>query len=72
MGLQQIWNDDRLTYLRGQFQETPALHELRVGKPTLINSDFPEGLYTVPKQLTHEYLAIGKKRVEFTRTTEVR
>ena len=72
MGFQQIWNDDRFTYLRGQFQETPALYELRDGKPALINFDFVEGLYTVPKQLTHGHLAIGKKRVEFTRTAEVK
>ena len=72
LGLQQIWHDDRFTYLRGQFQETPALYELKDGKPSLINFDFAEGLFTVPKELAHGYLVIGKKRVEFTRTTEVK
>jgi type IV secretion system protein VirB9 len=67
LGLQQIWRDDKFTYLRGQFQETPALYELKDGKGSLINFDFNAGLYTVPKQLDHGYLAIGKKKVEFER-----
>ena len=67
LGLQQIWRDDKFTYLRGQFQETPALYELKDGKGSLINFDFNAGLYTVPKQLEHGYLAIGKKKVEFHR-----
>ena len=25
LGLEQIWRDDKFTYLRGHFQETPAL-----------------------------------------------
>jgi len=67
LGLQQIWRDDKFTYLRGQFQETPALYELKDGKGSLINFDFSNGLYTVPKQLEHGYLAIGKQKVEFHR-----
>jgi type IV secretion system protein VirB9 len=67
LGLQQIWRDDKFTYLRGQFQETPALYELKDGKGSLVNFDFSAGLYTVPKQLEHGYLAIGKKKVEFQR-----
>ena len=47
LGLQQIWRDDKFTYLRGQFQETPALYELKDGKGSLINFDFNNGLYTV-------------------------
>lgn len=68
LGLQQIWRDDKFTYLRGQFQETPALYELKDGKPSLINFDFSNGLYTVPKRLDSGYLAIGKQKVEFHRT----
>ena len=67
LGLQQIWRDDKFTYLRGQFQETPALYELKDGKGSLINYDFASGLYTVPKQLDMGYLAIGKQKVEFRR-----
>jgi type IV secretion system protein VirB9 len=70
LGLQQIWHDDRFTYLRGQFQETPALYELKDGKGSLINFDYNAGLYTVPKQLETGYLAIGKKRVDFHRSQE--
>jgi len=69
LGLQQIWRDDKFTYLRGQFQETPALYELKDGKGSLINFDYSDGLYTVPKQLDKGYLAIGKKRVDFHKTS---
>lgn len=67
LGLQEIWRDDKFTYLRGQFQETPALYEVKDKKPSLINFDFSNGLYTVPKKLDKGYLAIGKQKVEFHR-----
>jgi type IV secretion system protein VirB9 len=67
LGLQQIWRDDKFTYLRGVFRETPALYELKDKKGSLINFDFSDGLYTVPKQLENGYLAIGKQKVEFHR-----
>jgi type IV secretory pathway VirB9-like protein len=70
LGLRQIWHDDKFTYLRGQFQETPALYEVKDGKPSLINFDFNDGLYTVPKELDRGYLAIGKQKVEFHRIGE--
>jgi type IV secretory pathway VirB9-like protein len=72
LGLMQIWRDDKFTYLRGQFQETPALYEVKDKKPSLINFDFSNGLYTIPKQVDSGYLAIGKQRVNFHRTTEGR
>ncbi len=68
LGLHEIWHDDKFTYLRGQFQETPALYEVKDGKPSLINFDFSNGLYTVPKELDRGYLTIGKQKVEFRRT----
>jgi type IV secretory pathway VirB9-like protein len=68
LGLQEVWHDDKFTYLRGQFQETPALYEMKDGKPSLINFDFSNGLYTIPKEVAHGYLTIGKKKVEFNRT----
>jgi type IV secretory pathway VirB9-like protein len=70
LGLQQIWHDDKFTYLRGQFQETPVLYETKDGKGSLINFDYNAGLYTVPKELDNGYLAIGKKRVDFHRSQE--
>lgn len=72
LGLQQIWRDDKFTYLRGQFQETPALYEVKDKKPSLINFDFANGLYTIPKEVDDGYLAIGKQRVDFRRINEVR
>lgn len=67
LGLRQIWHDEKFTYLRGQFQETPGLYAIKDGKLSLINFDFSNGLYTVPKQLDRGYLAIGKQKVEFHR-----
>jgi type IV secretory pathway VirB9-like protein len=72
LGLQEIWRDDKFTYPRGQFQETPALYEVKDKKPSLINFDFSNGPYTVPKELDNGYLAIGKQKVEFHRTEEAR
>jgi len=68
LGIQQIWRDDKFTYLRGQFQETPALYELKDGKGSLIKYDFANGLYTIPKTLIRGYLSIGKQRVDFRQT----
>ncbi len=70
LGLKEIWHDDKFTYLRGQFEEPPILYELKDGKGSLINFDFANGLYTVPKELEHGYLTIGKQKVEFHRTGE--
>lgn len=67
LGLEQVWRDDKFTYLRGHFQETPALYEVKDKKGSLINFDFNDGLYTVPKQLDNGYLEIGKRKVEFHR-----
>jgi hypothetical protein len=72
LGLEQIWRDDKFTYLRGKFQETPALYEVKDKKPSLINFDFDDGLYTVPKQLDNGYLEIGKQKVDFHRSEEGR
>jgi hypothetical protein len=58
-------NVEWLEYLRGHFQETPALCEVIVKKPSLINFDFSNGLYTVPKELDNSYLAIGKQMLKF-------
>ena len=38
-------------------------------KPSLINFDFSNGLFTVPKQLDNGYLTIGKQKVDFHRGT---
>jgi type IV secretion system protein VirB9 len=65
-----IYRDDRFTYIRADPQETPALYEIKDGKPSLIQFRFEGGLYTVPKILDRGYLAIGKKKLHFTREAE--
>jgi type IV secretion system protein VirB9 len=63
-----IYNDGKFTYIRADPQETPSLYEIKDGKPNLINFEFHNGLYVVPKVLDSGYLAIGKKRLNFDRT----
>jgi type IV secretory pathway VirB9-like protein len=67
LGLEQIWRDGKFTYLRGRFQETPAMYETKDKKGSLVNFDFSNGLFIVPKELDNGYLEIGKKKVEFHR-----
>ena len=62
-----IYRDDKFTYIRATPQEVPALYEIKDGQPSLINYDFANGLYTVPKILDSGYLAIGKRKMSFTR-----
>lgn len=62
-----IYRDDKFTYIRATPQEVPALYEIKDGKPSLINYDFANGLYTVPKILNAGYLAIGKQKMNFAR-----
>ena len=65
LGLEEVWRDDKFTYLRGQFQETPVLYEFKDGKGSLINWDYSDGLYTGPKTVLQGYLIIVKRRVDF-------
>ncbi|MBV9154987.1 MAG: TrbG/VirB9 family P-type conjugative transfer protein [Acidobacteriaceae bacterium] len=65
LGVIQIFRDDKFTYIAAQPQETPTLYEVKDGKPSLINFDFANGLYTIPKHVERGYLAIGKQRMDF-------
>ncbi|HEX5424036.1 MAG TPA: TrbG/VirB9 family P-type conjugative transfer protein [Candidatus Acidoferrales bacterium] len=65
LGVIEIFRDDRFTYIAARPQEAPTLYEVKDGKPSLINFDFANGLYTVPKRIERGYLAIGKKRMDF-------
>jgi type IV secretion system protein VirB9 len=67
LGVKQIWHDDKFTYIQGKFEEPPVVYELKDKKGSLINFDYADGLYTVPKLLETGYLAIGKARVDFHR-----
>ncbi len=44
---------------------SPALYEVKDGKPALLNFQVHEGTYVVPKVLDKGYLALGKERFDF-------
>src|SRR5579885_254486 len=62
-----IFHDDRFTYIKCAASEKPAIYELKDGKPNLINFDLVNGTYVVPKIVDSGYLAIGKKKLAFSR-----
>ena len=62
-----IFHDDHFTYIRCAASEKPAIYEIKDGKPNLINFDLVNGTYIVPKILDSGYLAIGKKKLTFSR-----
>jgi type IV secretory pathway VirB9-like protein len=62
-----IYHDHTFTYIKCAAREKPALYEIKDGKPNLINFQLENGVYIVPKILDSGYLAIGKKKLPFTR-----
>ena len=62
-----VYHDDTFTYIKCAAREKPALYEMKDGKPNLINFQLENGVYIVPKILDSGYLAIGKKKLSFTR-----
>jgi type IV secretion system protein VirB9 len=62
-----IYHDDTFTYIKCAAQEKPALYELKDGKPNLINFQVENGVYIVPKIIESGYLAVGKKKISFTK-----
>ena len=63
----EIYHDDRFTYIRSTAREKPTIYELKDSKPNLINFDYENGLYVVPKIIDNGYLVVGKKKATFTR-----
>jgi len=63
-----IFHDGKFTYIQGRPDEPPALYELKDGKPDLIQFEFRNGVYVAAKVLGSGYLAIGKRKLAFTRT----
>jgi hypothetical protein len=59
MGIREIFHDGRFTYVSANPQETPALFELKDGKPSLIAFSFKDGLYSTNKIIDAGYLAVG-------------
>ncbi|MGH9770960.1 MAG: TrbG/VirB9 family P-type conjugative transfer protein, partial [Candidatus Acidiferrales bacterium] len=66
-GVKEIFHDRRFTYIRANPNETPSLYEWKDNKPSLINFQYANGLYVVPKILDAGYLALGKRHLEFRR-----
>ena len=62
-----IYHDDTFTYIQCAAQEKPALYEVKDGKPNLINFQVENGVYIVPKIIESGYLAVGKKKISFTK-----
>src|SRR5579859_7996504 len=62
-----IYHDDVFTYIKCDAREKPALYEIKDGKPNLISFQFENGVYIAPKIIDAGYLAIGKKKLPFTR-----
>ena len=62
-----IFHDDKFTYIQASPQETPALYEVKDGKPNLIDFQFRNGTYIVPKILDSGYLTIGKAKLSFSK-----
>ncbi len=63
-----IFHDSRFTYIKCSAPEKPAIYEIKDGKPNLINFNLENGTYIIPGIVDTGYLAIGKKKVTFTRT----
>lgn len=62
-----IYHDDVFTYIKCDAREKPALYEIKDGKPNLISFQVENGVYIAPKIIDTGYLAIGKKKLPFTR-----
>jgi type IV secretion system protein VirB9 len=62
-----LYHDDSFTYIRCAAREKPALYEMKDGKPNLISFQVENGVYIAPKILDAGYLAVGKKKINFTR-----
>ena len=61
-----MWHDGQFTYLRSRAQESPAIYELKDGRPSLVAYDLtPEGLYIARHVLGDGWLRIGKKRARW-------
>jgi type IV secretion system protein VirB9 len=64
-----IYHDDSFTYIQCAAREKPTLYEIKDGRPNLISFQVDSGVYIAPKILDAGYLAVGNKRLPFTRRT---
>ena len=63
----KIRSDGKYTYIHSLEQEKAALYEEKDGKANLVQYEFRNGVYKVPKVLGTGYLKIGKKKGSFTK-----
>jgi type IV secretion system protein VirB9 len=68
--IQSIYHDDKFTYIHTDAPEKFSVYEIRDGKPNLITYDLREGTYIIPKVMDNGYVELGKKRMEFSRSTK--
>jgi type IV secretory pathway VirB9-like protein len=64
-----IYHDDAFTYIRSAAREKPVFYEMKDGKPNLVSFQLENGVYIIPKIVDSGYLAVGKKKLSFTRQT---
>jgi type IV secretion system protein VirB9 len=62
-----IYHDDTFTYIRCAAREKPVFYEIKDGKPNLVSFQVENGVYIVPKIVDAGYLALGKRKLNFTR-----
>jgi type IV secretion system protein VirB9 len=62
-----IYHDDNFTYIRCAAREKPAFYEIKDGKPNLVSFQLENGVYIIPKIVDAAYLAVGKRKLNFTR-----
>ena len=67
--LTAMYHDENFTFIRCAAREKPALYEIKDGKPNLVPFQLENGVYIVPKIVDSGYLAVGKKKLNFTRQT---
>jgi len=67
-----LYHDEAFTYIRCAAREKLALYEIKDGKPNLISFQVENGVYIAPKILDAGYLAVGKKKINFTRQPAVK
>ena len=68
--IQSIYHDEKFTYIRTTAPEKFSVYEMRDGKPNLITYDLREGTYIIPKIMDNGYVELGKKRMNFSRSTK--
>jgi type IV secretion system protein VirB9 len=62
-----IYHDDSFTYIRCGAREKPVFYEIKDGKPNLVSFQLENGIYVIPKIVDNGYLALGKKKLNFSR-----